>query len=101
MEMRFFFIADQVSRGFFNVRWHPGQENMADYYTKAFNGKHHQEVRPWYLHMHNSPRELPRASNPSTLRGCVGTLPNGYIRSVPMPRILVPGYCRRRLPVAE
>ena len=90
MEMRFFYIADQVSRGLFDVQWHPGQENLADYFTKHFDGKHHQEVRPWYLHMPNSPRELPRAAAPSTLRGCVGNLPNGYIRSVPLPRIPVP-----------
>ena len=90
MEMRFFFITDQVNRGLFDVQWHPGQENLADYYTKHFDARHHQEVRPWYLHMHNSPRILPRAAAPSTLRGCVGTLPNGYIRSSPLPRIGVP-----------
>ena len=90
MEMRFFWITDQVSRGLFDVQWHPGQENLADYYTKHFDAKHHQEVRPWYLHMTNSPRKLPRAAAPSTLRGCVGTLPNGYIRSSPLPRIAVP-----------
>ena len=33
MEMRFFFITDQVSRGLYDVQCHPGQENMADYYT--------------------------------------------------------------------
>jgi hypothetical protein len=90
MEMRFFFITDQVNRGLFDVQWHPGQENLADYYTKHFDAKHHQEVRPWYLHMHNSPRILPRAAAPSTLQGCVGTLPNGYICSSPLPRIGVP-----------
>ena len=90
MEMRFFYITDQVKREFFDVQWHPGQENLADYFTKHFDSKHHQEVRPWYLHMHNSPSLLPRAAAPSTLRGCVGTLPNGYIRSAPLPRMAVP-----------
>ena len=46
MEMRFFFITDQVNQGLFNVQWHPGQENLADYFTKHFDAKHHQEVRP-------------------------------------------------------
>ena len=87
MEMRFFWVTDQVKDGHFDVQWHPGQENLADYFTKHFDGKHHQEVRPWYLHTTNSPRYLPRAAAPSTLRGCVGTLPNGYIRSVPLPRV--------------
>ena len=87
MEMRFFWVTDQVKHGHFDVQWHPGQENLADYFTKHFDGKHHQEVRPWYLHTTNSPRYLPRAAAPSTLKGCIGTLPNGYIRSAPLPRV--------------
>ena len=89
MEMRFFWITDQVKQSIFDVQWHPGQENLGDYYTKAFDGKHHREVRPWYLHKENSPRFLPRVSALRDLRGCVGTLANGYIKSVPLPRIPV------------
>ena len=55
MEMRFFWDTDQVKNGSFDVQWHPGLENLADYFTKHFEAKHHQEVRPWYLHMPNSP----------------------------------------------
>eukprot|EP00984_Skeletonema_dohrnii_P002769 scaffold955_cov79-Skeletonema_dohrnii-CCMP3373.AAC.11 len=88
MDMRFFWITDQVAMGFFDVQWHPGQENLADYFTKHFDSKHHQAVRPWYLHMSNSPRVLPRAVKPSTLRGCVGTLPNGYTKSGPLPKLV-------------
>jgi hypothetical protein len=87
MEMRFFWIADQVLLGNFDVQWHPGQENLGDYFTKHFDAKHHLEVRPWYLHTKDSQLLLPRAAAPSTLRGCVGTLPNGYIRQSPLPRI--------------
>ena len=87
MEMRFFWVADQVKMGNFDVQWHLGQENLADYFTKHFVGMHHREVRLWYLHEKNSPRYLPRAAAPSTLRGCVGTLANGYIKSVPLPRV--------------
>jgi hypothetical protein len=87
MEMRFFHVADQVKLGNFNVTWHPGQENLADYFTKHFDAKHHQAVRPWYLQQPNSPRILPRALAPSTLKGCVGTLPNGYTRSTPLPQL--------------
>ena len=76
MEMRFFWITDQVRQGYFDVQWHRGQENLADYFTKHFDRRHHQEVRPWYLHMHNSPRFLPLAAKPSTLKRCVGTFPN-------------------------
>eukprot|EP00804_Cyclotella_cryptica_P025038 CCRYP_015952-RA/>CCRYP_015952-RA protein AED:0.62 eAED:0.62 QI:0/-1/0/1/-1/0/1/0/122 len=87
MEMRFFWVIDQVKQRFFNVRWQPGQENLADYFTKHFEPRHHLNVRPWYLHTSTSPTLLPRANAPSSLRGCVGTLPNGYIRASPLPRI--------------
>ena len=87
MEMRFFLVTDQVALGHFKVQWHPGQENLADYFTKHFDAIHHIAVRPWYLHTSTSPRFLPRAPSPSTLRGCAGTLPDGYIRSSPLPRV--------------
>jgi hypothetical protein len=87
MEMRFFWIGDQVKRQLFKVHWHPGQENLANYFTKHFDAKHHQAVRQWYLHAPGAPPCLPRAAAPSTLQGCVGTLPNGYVRSAPLPRI--------------
>ena len=67
------------------MQWHPGQENLANYFTKHSNGIYHRDVRLWYLHKKNSPRYLPRAAAPNTLRGCVGTLANGYIKSVPLP----------------
>jgi hypothetical protein len=86
MKMRFFWVTDQVQR-YFDVRWQPGQENLADYFTKHFEACHHVHVRPWYLHPKTSPTLLPRANAPSSLRGCVGTLPNGYIRTSPLPRI--------------
>eukprot|EP00804_Cyclotella_cryptica_P003424 CCRYP_018562-RB/>CCRYP_018562-RB protein AED:0.41 eAED:0.41 QI:0/-1/0/1/-1/0/1/0/354 len=94
MEMRFFWIADQVTRRNFQVRWHPGQENLADYFTKHFDARHHISVRPWYLHTKDSPQFLPRAASPSSLRGCVGTLPNGYMRTSPLPRIPLTGLGR-------
>ena len=50
MEMRFFLVTDQVALGRFNIQWHPGQENLADYFTKHFEAIHHIAVRPWYLH---------------------------------------------------
>jgi hypothetical protein len=86
MEKNFFWVTQQVEIGNFNVTWHPGQENLADYFTKHFDARHHQLVCPYYLHMHNSPTTLPRALAPRTLKGCVGQLPHGYIRSVPLPR---------------
>ena len=87
MEMRFFWITDQVKRGFFDVQWHPGQENLGDYFSKHFVGQHHAAIRPWYMLTPLSPRVLPRAQTPSAPRGCAGTLYNGHLRSVPLSRV--------------
>jgi hypothetical protein len=72
--MRFFGVGDKVAQDMFALQWHPGQGNLADYQSKHHIGSHHIAVRPWYLHTENSPRYLPRALRPSTLKGCVGTL---------------------------
>ena len=87
MEMRFFWVGDKVAQEMYDLSWHPGQENLADYQSKHHVGSHHVNVRPYYLHMDNSPQYLPRALRPSTLKGCVGTLKDGYIRKVPLPRL--------------
>jgi hypothetical protein len=67
-----------------DITWHPGMENLVDYQSKDHLGSHHVNVKPWYLHMENSPPYLPRAQSQSTLKGCVGTLEGGYIRNVPL-----------------
>jgi len=85
--MRFFWIGDKVAQDMYQVAWHPGQENLADYQSKHHIGSHHVAVRPWYLHTKDSPQYLPRAVRPSTLKGCVGTLKDGYIQRVPLPRV--------------
>jgi hypothetical protein len=86
MEMRFFWIGNKVAHEMYTLKWHPGQENLADYQSKHHIGLHHTAVRPWYLHLANSPQVLPRAERPSTLKGCVGTLKDGYICKVPLPQ---------------
>ncbi len=85
--MRYFWVCDKVAQDVNNVKWHPGKENLAEYQSKHHPGAHHTAVCPWYLHKGNSPFVLPRASRPSTLKGCVGTLPKEYVRKVPLPRV--------------
>jgi hypothetical protein len=70
--MRYFWVGDKVSQKEFSIKWHPGQENLGNYQSKHHLGTHYQAVRPWYLNEINSPLVLPRATRPSTLRGCVG-----------------------------
>ena len=93
MEMRFFWVTNQVELGNFTVTWHPSKENLADYFTKHFEARHHQDVRPWYLTSAHSPTVLPCALALRTLKGCIGTLPHGYMRSTPLPRLQTD--CRR------
>ncbi len=86
MKMRLVWVGDKIAQDMCEVSWHPGMENLADYQSKYHLGSHHVNIRPWYLHMKNSPRYLPRAQSQSTLKGCVGTLKDGYVRNVPLPR---------------
>ena len=87
MEMRHFWVGDKEAQDMYALSWHPGQENLADYQSKHHIGAHHLAVHSWYLHMNNSTMEIPRALQPSALKGCVGTLQNGYLRKVPLPRV--------------
>ena len=82
MGMRYFYICDLVKHEIVNVKWHPGQENLADYASKHYDAKHHKTIRSLYLHEINSPRELLRAMTPRVLRGCVETKLGG--RSQPL-----------------
>eukprot|EP00957_Ditylum_brightwellii_P157246 11967520-Ditylum_brightwellii.AAC.1 len=67
MNMQYFWLLDQVKLKNFNVSWHPGQENLADYPTKHHTGHRHQHVRPYYIHTTGSPRFLPCAPAPCVL----------------------------------
>ena len=70
MDMRYFWVADQVDQEQVHVSWQPGQENLGDCVTKHHPGKHHQQVRPIFTHQKASPRTLRRALPPSVMRGC-------------------------------
>ena len=87
MEMKYFWTCEKDAQKMYSFKWHPEMENLADYQSKHHPGAHHTAVRPYYLHEKNSPLELPRAIWPSTLKGCVGTLKDGYVRNLPLPRV--------------
>ena len=86
--MRFFWVTDQVKRKQYLVHWHPGQENLADYFTKHFEAKHHIEVHTLYLHEKDSPWYLLKAPVPSALQEYVGNPANGYGRTNELPPIM-------------
>jgi hypothetical protein len=87
MELKFLWVCENVAQDAYDVKWHPGQENLADYQSKHYTGAHHTAVRPWYLHEVTSPLVLPWELKLSTLKGCVGTLPQGYVHNVLLPRV--------------
>ena len=87
MEMRYFWVTDQVHRKCLDIIWQPGAENLADSFSKHHLGSHHNKVCPWFMHTQNSVRLLPRAQTPSALRGCAGTLEHGYLKLAPLPRV--------------
>ena len=85
MEMRYFWLLDQEAQKFCYFQYSPGQENLGDYPTKAHDERGTIHARPFYVHTKDSPRLLPRAPKPSTRRGCVGVIPNPYLRRTPLP----------------
>ena len=88
MNMRYFWMLCHDAQKTLNVSYHPGQENLGDYPTKVHNGAHHLRMRPFYQHMKQSPRFLPRTMRPSDQKGCVGGIMNPYVRTIPLPKIL-------------
>ena len=96
-----FWVADVVKQGKFDIKYYLGKENLADYQSKHRICAHHTAVRPWYLYKLTSTCELPRADKPSTLKGCVGTLTDGYVHTSTLPQVptkLSATTSRKRLP---
>jgi hypothetical protein len=87
MEMRYFWLLDGETQQYFKFYYHPGLENLGDYPSKHHTADIHQHVRPYYVHMDNSPTLLPRAMKPSTRRGCAEILGNPYSKKSPLPSI--------------
>ena len=68
---------------------------MGDCPSKAHTDHIHKHVRPYYVQMDNSPRELPRAAKPSSRRGYVETLGDPYYKRVTLPRVPEDRYLSR------
>jgi hypothetical protein len=70
MDMRFYWVRDRVTQKHFIVQWAPGSTNLGDYHTKHHASKHHQIIRPIYLHEPTSRCTIPQSAIVG-LRGCV------------------------------
>jgi hypothetical protein len=53
MAMRFFWVADAVAKGKFDIKYSTGKGNRADYWSKHHTGTHHVEA---ILGIYMSPR---------------------------------------------
>jgi hypothetical protein len=66
MEMQYFWLLDGKTQRYFKFYYQPGLEILGDYPSKHHTADIHQHVRPYYVHMDNSPTLLPRSMKPST-----------------------------------
>lgn len=49
IDMRFHWLRDRVKIGDFTVKWEPGKDNLADYFTKAHPVHHYKAMRSTYV----------------------------------------------------
>ena len=61
MEMKYFYVNDQVDNKQFEVEWNPVGENLGNYTSKHHKAKHHKDVCLIYLDKDGLPRVLQQA----------------------------------------
>ena len=96
MNGQYFWLIDQVNLNTYQIKWAPGLESMADYFTKHFAVTHHRDVQPFYVQMENSPQVIRKVNKKvsdrkvsdekmsARLRGCVNipTIPVARTRAL-------------------
>ena len=87
INMRYFWIIDQVQNLTAHVCWAPGLENLADYFIKHHIEVHHIQVWPYHLHMPHSLHVLPKAPTPWDLLGCVKPSTPSYLDKTTLTKI--------------
>ena len=55
VEMQYFWLLDQMAHQYYKFYYQPVLESLADYPTKNHLWQINQRVRPYYIHMPNSP----------------------------------------------
>ena len=96
MNGQYFWLIDQVNLNTYRIKWAPGLENMAEYFTNCFAAAHHRDIRPFYVQMQNSLRIIQKVNKKvseikvydekesARLRGCVN------IPTIPVARTRTP-----------
>jgi hypothetical protein len=72
MDIRFYWIKDQVKQGQFKIYWGSGYQKLADYFSKHHSLAHHKRIRDIYIHADEQPINR-KGIRDSALRGCVNT----------------------------
>ena len=65
IDMRFYWLQDQIEQGQFRIYWETGETNLADYFTQHHQRSNHRRIRPGYVSNKHSP---------SSLQGCIELL---------------------------
>ena len=87
MEMRYFWLLDAEAQKMFEFLYARSHENLGDFPSKNHTGEIYEHCRPYYVHMPNSPKYLPRALKPSARRGCAEMLGDSYRKNTPLPSL--------------
>jgi hypothetical protein len=87
IDMQYYWVRDWQQQGHFNIFWAPGTDNLADYFTKHFSARHHQDMRQTYVH---SPQHVTNtqaiANALLVLQGCVKPAP-GEAQAIPNDKV--------------
>ena len=81
MDMRFYWLRDQVKQKHFHIHWKHSYLNLGDYVTKHHPTKHHQAVRSTYV----CNTVLPDAPKPPIALPCKGELKTKPVPAKPLP----------------
>ena len=73
MDMKFWWLVNQVKQGQLQSFWAHRVVNLADYFTKLFSVGHHKKVRHIYIYE--------EGYSLSTLQGCVEILTSSARRA--------------------
>ena len=66
VDKRFYWLQDRVEQGEFRVFCAPGENNLADYFTKYYSPATHRQLRPIYTYV--------EGQSPTSLQGCIEIL---------------------------
>ena len=69
--MRYHWLREKELQKQIKIYWQKGSDNHADYYTKHFPAKYHQEIRPKYILSGHLMQQCLNAVVETTLRGCI------------------------------